>query len=106
MFNRALQTFNTNYNSAANNVNRLSGLVSSGQNAAATNGSLGAATAGNIGNTLTSGANAIASGTVGSANALTNALGSIGSNALTYGLLTNNAGGGAIGIPGWTPPGS
>ncbi len=106
VFNRALQTFNTNYNSAANNVNRLSGLVSSGQNAAATNGSLGAATAGNIGNTLTSGANAIASGTVGSANALTNALGSIGSNALTYGLLTNNAGGGAIGIPGWTPPGS
>ncbi len=110
VFNRALQTFNTNYSSAANNVNRLSGLVSSGQNAAATNGSLGAATAGNIGNTLTSGANAVASGTVGSANALTNALGSIGSNALTYGLLTNNAGGGAsggaIGIPGWTPAGS
>ncbi|WP_186035150.1 DNA transfer protein p32 [Burkholderia gladioli] len=110
VFNRALQTFNTNYSSAANNVNRLAGLVGNGQNAASTNGTLGAAAAGNIGNTLTSGANAIASGTVGSANALTNALGGIGSNALTYGLLTNNAGGGtsggAIGIPGWTPPGS
>ncbi|WP_186040589.1 hypothetical protein [Burkholderia gladioli] len=121
VFNRALSAynanfgttqgvFNTNYNTAANNVNRLTGLVNSGQNAAATNGSLGAATAGNIGNTLTSGANAIASGTVGSSNALTNALSGIGSNALTYGLLTNNAGGngstGAIGIPGWTPAGS
>lgn len=92
VFNRALQTFNTNYSSAANNVNRLSGLVSSGQNAAATNGSLGAATASNVGNTLTSGANASAAGTVGSANALSNGLSSIGSNALTYGLLTNNAG--------------
>ncbi|WP_186058956.1 hypothetical protein [Burkholderia gladioli] len=109
-FGTAQGVFNTNYNTAANNVNRLTGLVNSGQNAAATNGSLGAATAGNIGNTLTSGANAIASGTVGSSNALTNALSGIGSNALTYGLLTNNAGGsgstGAIGIPGWTPAGS
>ncbi|WP_124083815.1 hypothetical protein [Burkholderia gladioli] len=109
-FGTAQGVFNTNYNTAANNVNRLTGLVNSGQNAAATNGSLGAATAGNIGNTLTSGANAIASGTVGSSNALTNALSGIGSNALTYGLLTNNAGSngstGAIGIPGWTPAGS
>lgn len=109
-FGTAQGVFNTNYNTAANNVNRLTGLVNSGQNAAATNGSLGAATAGNIGNTLTSGANAIAAGTVGSSNALTNALSNIGNNALTYGLLTNNAGGSSsndsIGIPGWTPPGS
>lgn len=92
VYNRALSTFNTNYSSAANNANRLSGLVSSGQNAAATNGSLGAATASSIGNTLTSGANATASGTVGSANALSGALGSIGNNATMYGLLNNNAG--------------
>ncbi|QKM52155.1 hypothetical protein [Burkholderia glumae] len=109
-FGTAQGVFNTNYNTAANNVNRLTGIVNSGQNAAATNGSLGAATLNGIGNTLTSGANAIASGTVGSANALTNALSGIGSNALTYGLLTNNAGGngstGAIGIPGWTPAGN
>ncbi|WLE58395.1 hypothetical protein GIY62_14795 [Burkholderia plantarii] len=92
-FNTAQGVFNTNYNSAANNVNRLSGIVSNGQNAAATNGSLGAATASNIGNTLTSGANAAAAGTVGSANALTSGLSGVGSNALTYGLLTNNAAG-------------
>jgi hypothetical protein len=91
VFNRALQTFNTNYSSAANNVNRLSGLVGNGQNAAATNGSLGAAAAGNIGNTLTSGANASASGTIGAANALSGGLSSLGSGALTYGLLNNNA---------------
>jgi hypothetical protein len=92
VFNRALQTFNTNYSSASNNVNRLQGIVSNGQNAAATNGSLGAATANSIGNTLTSGANAAASGTVGSANALSGALGSVGNTAMTYGLMQNNSG--------------
>ncbi|WP_333980392.1 hypothetical protein [Burkholderia orbicola] len=102
VFNRALSTYNsnfgkaqnvfqTNYNSAANNVNRLSGLVGNGQNAAATNGSLGAAAAGNIGNTLMSGANAQAAGVVGSSNALSNALGGVGNAAFTYGLLNNNA---------------
>ncbi|WP_318827048.1 hypothetical protein [Burkholderia cepacia] len=95
IFNRALNTFQTNYSSAANNVNRLNSLVGSGQNAAATNGSLGAQAAGNIGNTLMSGANAQASGAIGGANALTSALGGIGNSALTYGLLNNNAGSGS-----------
>lgn len=102
VFNRALQTFNTNYSSAANNVNRLQGIVGSGQNAAATNGSLGAAAVGNIGNTLTSGANASAAGTVGSANAASGALSSIGNNALIYGLTQNNAGG----VPSGTTSGN
>jgi hypothetical protein len=97
VYNRALQTFNTNYSSAANNVNRLTGIVNSGQNAAATNGSLGASTAASIGNTLMSGANATASGTVGSANALSGALSSAGNAGLTYGLLNNNASGGSGG---------
>jgi hypothetical protein len=92
-YNTAQGTFQTNYNSAANNVNRLTGVVNSGQNAAATNGSLGAAAASSIGNTLMSGANAQASGTVGAANALSSALSSAGNSALTYGLLNNNAGG-------------
>lgn len=99
VYNRALSTFNTNYSSASNNVNRLQGIVSNGQNAAATNGSLGAATTSSIGNTLTSGANAAASGTVGSANALSGALGSIGNGAMTYGLLNNNAGSTAAAAP-------
>lgn len=93
VFNRALQTFNTNYSSAANNVNRLQSVVGNGQNAAATNGSLGAAAVGNIGNTLTSGANASAAGMVGAGNAISSGLSSIGNNALIYGLTQNNAGG-------------
>ncbi|WP_175812941.1 hypothetical protein [Burkholderia contaminans] len=100
-FGKAQSTFQTNYNTAANNVNRLTGIVGSGQNAAATNGSLGAAATSNIGNTLMSGANAQAAGVIGGANALTNALGGIGNSALTYGLLNNNAGGGS-GISPWS----
>ncbi|MCP1173799.1 hypothetical protein [Ralstonia chuxiongensis] len=97
VFNRALQTFNTNYGSAANRVNRLSSIVGSGQNAAATNGSLGAQTMNSIGDTLMSGANASAAGRVGSANALANGLSGVGSNALLYGMMSgpNNAAGGS-----------
>lgn len=91
VFNRALQTFNTNYSSAANNANRLLCVVGNGQNAAATNGSLGANAVGNIGNTLTSGANAQAAGMVGSANALAGGMNSVANGAMTYGLLNNNA---------------
>jgi hypothetical protein len=91
VFNRALQTFNTNYSSASNNVNRLQGVVGTGQNAASGAGALGAQAAANIGNTVTSGANASAAGTVGGANALTSALNGVGNSALTYGLLNNNA---------------
>jgi hypothetical protein len=98
VFNRALQTFQTNYNSAAQRVNRLTGIVGSGQNAASGLGALGAQTTGNIANTLTSGANASAAGTIGSANAISNGLNGIASNALTAGLLTNNAAGGGGGV--------
>lgn len=93
VYQRALNTFNTNYKSASDNVNRLTGLVGSGQNAAGGLGALGAQTSANIGNTVTSGANAQAAGAIGSANALTGALGSIGNNAMLYGLTQNNAGG-------------
>lgn len=91
VYNRALQTFNTNYKSASDNVNRLTGLVGSGQNAAGGLGALGAQTSANIGNTITSGANAQAAGTIGSANALSGALGSLGNNAMLYSLTQNNA---------------
>lgn len=67
------------------------GVVGNGQNAAATNGSLGANAVGNIGNTLTSGANAQAAGMVGSANALAGGMNSVANGAMTYGLLNNNA---------------
>jgi hypothetical protein len=91
VYQRALNTFNTNYKSASDNANRLTGLVGSGQNAAGGLGALGAQTSGNIANTLTSGANASAAGTIGSANALTSALGTMGNNAMIYGMTQNNA---------------
>jgi hypothetical protein len=106
VFNRALTTFNTNYASAANRVNRLTGIVGSGQNAASGLGALGAQTTANIGNTLTSGANASAAGTIGSANAISGALNGIGGNALTYGLLTNNSGGSSVPNSAAMVPGS
>lgn len=100
VYNRALQTynanantFNTNYNVAANNVNRLQGIVGNGQNAAATTGSLGAATANSIGNTLMSSANASAAGTVGTANALSGAMNNYANMQYVSGLMQNNAGG-------------
>jgi hypothetical protein len=92
VFNRALSTFNTNYGNASANVNRLAGIVGSGQNAASGLGALGAQTSANIGNTITSGANAAAAGTIGSANAISNGLNGITNGITTYGLLANNAG--------------
>lgn len=106
VFNRALQTFNTNYSSAANNVNRLQSVVGNGQNAAATNGSLGASAMGNIGNTLTSGANAQAAGMIGSANALSNGLNGISNGVTSYALLSNNAGSAAAPASAAMAPGS
>lgn len=103
VFNRALQSYNTNFNSSlsqyntnqqtlGNQINRLSGAVNMGQNSAAMTGSLGQQSVQNQGNLLTSGANAQAAGTIGSANAIANGLNGAGSNALTYSLMTNNAG--------------
>lgn len=95
VFSRALNTFNTNYGAAANRVNRLNTLVGNGQNAAATNGSLGANAMNSIGDSLMGGANAAAAGRVGSANAIANGLSGAGNNALLYGMMQNNAGGGS-----------
>lgn len=94
VYQRALNTFNTNYKSASDNAARMQGMVSNGQNASAGLGALGAQTSGSIANTLMSGANAQAAGTIGSANALTSALGGMGNNAMFYGMMQNNAGGG------------
>jgi hypothetical protein len=122
VYNRALQSYNTNFNSSlsqyntnqsvlGNQINRLQTAVQTGQNSAAMTAQQGTAAAANAGNYLTSGANAIAAGQVGSANALSSGLNSISNGAMMYGLMQNNAGGGAgsaasAGVPGWTPAGS
>lgn len=64
-YNRALSTYNTNYQVAANNVSNLQNLVNTGQNSAAQTGQAGLAAANNAGNYLTQQGNAQAAGIAG-----------------------------------------
>lgn len=89
-FNRGLTQYQTAYNAAANNVNRLLGLLGVGQSAANQTGAFGTTATANAGNMLTSGANAQAAGTVGAANALSGGLSGIGNNAMLYMMMQNN----------------
>lgn len=84
----ALSNFGTNYGVASDAVNRLLGVVGSGQNAAAMTGAMGAQAAGNVANAITSAASASAAGTVGSANAINNGLSSV-ANGIQNGYMLN-----------------
>ncbi|HBO9747891.1 tail fiber domain-containing protein [Pseudomonas aeruginosa] len=89
-YNRALSTYNTNYQTAANNVNNLMQLLNIGQSSAAQTGVAGLNAANTAGGYLTQGANAIASGKIGAANAYGNALQSgIGTGLGLYALLSD-----------------
>lgn len=114
VYNRALNTYGTNYNTfeanQTNQYNRLASLAGIGQQTASQLGVAGQNSANNISNTLlTSGAQtgqqlndaaaATASGYVGGANAYSGALSGIGGNlsnlASLYSLLNQNGGSGA-----------
>lgn len=69
-YNRALSTFNTNYNVSSNNVNNLQNLLNMGQNSAAQSGQAAITGANNAGNYLTQAGNAEASGIMGTGNAI------------------------------------
>lgn len=73
-YNRALSSFNTNYQVASNNVNNLQNLVNVGQNSAAQAGQQGVQAANNAGNYLTQGGNAQAAGITGTSNAINNGI--------------------------------
>lgn len=73
-YNRALSTYNTNYQVAANNVGNLQNLVNTGQNSAAQAGQAGISGAAGAGNYLTQGANAQAAGITGMGNAASNGI--------------------------------
>lgn len=73
-YNRALSTFNTNYQVAANNVNNLQNLVNTGQNSAAQSGQQGVQAANNAGNYLTQAGNAQAAGIAGIGQAANNGI--------------------------------
>lgn len=108
-YQNALQNFQTNYGLSADQYNRIAGLIGLGQNAAAGVGNAGLQTASTMGNFMTSGANARAAGTVGSANAWNSGLSGLGGNALLYSLLkpgqTNSAGLSAPGATNYDLPG-
>lgn len=91
-YQNALQNFTTNYGIVGDQYNRLANLLALGQNAAAGVGNAGLQTASNVGNLLTSGANAQAAGTIGSANAMNQGINSIAQGASLYALLNNNPG--------------
>lgn len=69
--------------------NRLADLLKVGQNAAAGVGNTGAQVMSNVGNTLTSGANALAAGQVGSANAWSGGLNNAGSMYMLNTMMKN-----------------
>jgi hypothetical protein len=78
-----------------NVLNPLSNLVGTGENAGATTGQQGVQAVGNANNALVTGANDSAAGTVGSANAISGGLSSLGStplNTLLYSQLLNGSG--------------
>ncbi len=116
IYNQALQGYQTNYNTwanqQANEFNRLSALSGTGQTAAQQLNSLGATTAGQVGNTLSNTAGqigqqmnnagaAIGSGYVGASNALGGAL-SGSSSSLSNGLILSSLMNGGQ-IPGISP---
>ncbi len=72
-----------------NTYQRLSGLAGLGENAAAMSGNQGIQTGANIGNTMTSGANALAAGQIGSANAYAGAINGIGNNLSQWAMLNS-----------------
>lgn len=79
-----------------NSYNRLSGLGSLGENAAATVGNQGIQAQNNVGNYLTGAANAGAAGTIGAANALTGGLNTAAGAGMNYAMLNQLMGGSSL----------
>lgn len=96
-YQRALQTYMENYGvwnqDTTNQVNRLQAMANLGGNTAANLGTQGQAAATNTGNELVGQGTALASGTVGAANAINSGIGSMtnfASSLPLYSLLAQN----------------
>jgi hypothetical protein len=102
-FTNAYNRYQTN---RSNQLNPLQSLMGAGQTATNFLGTTGAANAANVGNLMTSGAAAQAAGQVGSANAMTGALGTYlnynqnqAQNSLLQQAIQNRGGGGYMAEP-------
>ena len=108
VYNRALSTFQTQFNTyntnQANLYNKLASTSGLGQTTATQLGQLGQQAATAEGNDLTSGAAATAGGIVGSANAYTAGLQGLTNNASGYLQLSALLNGGGLGSPGGGSP--
>lgn len=93
VYNRALNTFNTNYNSASQNVGRLQTLANNGQNAALGTAAAGSAASNTIGTSLSSAGSAAAQGQVGAAAANASGLNTLGNSLTTAANSFNNSSG-------------
>lgn len=88
-----LQTqFNIDQANKTNSFSRLLALTNTGEGAAAQTGNFGVQSTQNANNFATSGANATAAGTIGSANAIAGGVGNVGNTAMQYALY-NKLGG-------------
>lgn len=83
-YSNAYNRFNADQ---TNRYNRLSNLVGVGGNAAAQTGNAGAQTAQAVASNTMQGANALAAGQVGSANAWSNTANNLGGMAAAYGIM-------------------
>lgn len=81
-------------------VNRLQGVATMGQNAAAQTGSLATTNAGTIANNITGIGNANAASSIATGNAASNVANTIGNLAMTNAILKSNGGGGIYGNTG------
>lgn len=97
------QAFN-NFNTQRSDIfNRLSSIAGLGENAAVQAGNTGGQAGSNIANTMLGGANAGAAGTIGTANAVSNGLGSyLGWNYLNS-RPTGGPGSNYLNSTGWSP---
>jgi hypothetical protein len=93
VYNRALNEYQQAYNiynqNANNQYNRLSGISSTGQNAAAGTGNAASNYANQGSNLLTGAGNATAAGQVGSANAIGGAVSNVGNTAANLALYNS-----------------
>lgn len=104
LFNTDLTTYNTNFTvdqaNKANAYNKLLGVIGAGQSSAAQTGAFGQQATANAGNYLTSGANAQASGDVGSAKAISSGFNNAAAAGMQGVLLNKLYGGDAAGAGG------
>jgi hypothetical protein len=96
-YNQALQTYDTNYNTAAGKASSLSGAVQMGGNAAAGAGNNAINTGNSIAANITGAGNAAAGADIATGNAVSGAASGVASSAILNNMIGGSAGSGMYG---------